>query len=275
MKIRAFTLIELRKGFSIFESRFSNNQTIAAASLWGGSVQSKIGNPKSKIHHASRGFTLIELLTVIAIIGILAAIIIPTVGRVRQTARTAACLSNLRQFGVASAMYQHENHGRLNYQPGTTTPEKWGFWQERFAPYISFDTVRNAQTVWICPAATTRKLDRTDSDRKDYAMSSRVCLGSAPDFSGLALSEFDTPSRKAYIVDVDVSEKNTTLIEPSKFFAFTPGGDGKLALRHGGKVNILFLDGHVQTFGSPPIPAKLDVATGEKWLSHDKPPPDI
>ena len=47
------------------------------------------------------GLTLAELLTVIAIIGILAAILIPTVGKVRETAKSTACKSNLRQLGMA------------------------------------------------------------------------------------------------------------------------------------------------------------------------------
>ncbi|AHF90267.1 prepilin-type N-terminal cleavage/methylation domain-containing protein [Opitutaceae bacterium TAV1] len=64
----------------------------------------------------SAGFTLIELLTVIAIIGILAAIIIPTVGKVRKTARDTQCRSNLHQIGVAVTLYAQENNNK--FPPG-------------------------------------------------------------------------------------------------------------------------------------------------------------
>jgi prepilin-type N-terminal cleavage/methylation domain-containing protein/prepilin-type processing-associated H-X9-DG protein len=56
-------------------------------------------------------FTLIELLTVIAIIGILAAILIPTVGRVREAGRAAKCTSNLRTLATTLVLAAQEKRG--------------------------------------------------------------------------------------------------------------------------------------------------------------------
>ncbi len=62
---------------------------------------------------SNAGFTLIELLTVIAIIGILAAIIIPTVGNVQKKAQQTADGSNLRQIGQTALIYAQDNKDRL------------------------------------------------------------------------------------------------------------------------------------------------------------------
>ncbi len=64
-------------------------------------------------HPPARAFTLVELLVVMAIIGILAALLLPTLGRSKESARAVGCLSNLRQIGVALQLYIQENNNRL------------------------------------------------------------------------------------------------------------------------------------------------------------------
>ncbi|MCJ7750723.1 MAG: type II secretion system GspH family protein, partial [Armatimonadetes bacterium] len=58
-----------------------------------------------------RGFTLIELLISIAIIGLLAGITFPLLGRSRHKARATACVNNLRQIGIALQMYASDWDG--------------------------------------------------------------------------------------------------------------------------------------------------------------------
>ena len=83
------------------------------------------------------GFTLIEALIVISLISLLIAILLPALGQAREIARAAVCMSNLRQIGIMSVMYQDDFGGSLAGGDSQIFPEMDFSWTVHLAAYHS------------------------------------------------------------------------------------------------------------------------------------------
>jgi len=111
----------------------------------------KISNRGAKRFPA--GFTLIELLVVIAIIALLMAILMPALSRVRNQARSVACLTQIKQWGLYFSMYTDDNNGSfmegVNGRANTHPQDRNHRWVKALGPYYKWDT-----QLTCCPNAT-------------------------------------------------------------------------------------------------------------------------
>ena len=89
---------------------------------------------KEVVHSRAQGVTLIELLVVFAIIGVLAAIILPVISSMEERANITQCASNLRQIGIAMSSYVADHSQRL---PVPCNTEGRSLWQNGKYGYVA------------------------------------------------------------------------------------------------------------------------------------------
>jgi prepilin-type N-terminal cleavage/methylation domain-containing protein/prepilin-type processing-associated H-X9-DG protein len=222
------------------------------------------------------GFTLIELLVVIAIIGILASLLLPVLNRAKDKARQTSCMNNLRQTGIATAMYADD----FSFYPPGLVPNQTQ-WDLALNPYTGGPNqavLTNAGTsrgkVFSCPAAkilgTNISLNYSANPNvcKDLRFSSpvkettltrpeQIILAAdgiqyTPDGSSQAMFWGMTNALGVYVsMDDGLIANQTNFIPPGPdadaILADTDPAGADLRYRHSGRAVALFAGGHVES----------------------------
>lgn len=94
-----------------------------------------------------RAFSLIELLAVVGIIAVLVALLLPTLGRSRQQARTAQCANQMHEIYLAGQNWKIENERTGNRKAFGAQG-----WMDEWAPYFQYDTAQKIERrMYVCP----------------------------------------------------------------------------------------------------------------------------
>ena len=225
-----------------------------------------------------------ELLVVIAIISLLAAILFPVFASVRDRARAASCLSNMKQIGTGVLMYEQDNDEQLFFRavsgtsvgrtrvvnptlmsktlnPTVYYPEQW---YNVLIPYVK------SSQVWACPSDPTPTLSADASGNttipRSYVVSSAV--------ESLRLTQVPDPT-STIVVTEKVSSAGDTWLDQMDGDMLpqqtSPAAMNSVANWHEGGMNNAFFDGHAKWEMASSVWASADL-TGCRVI-HNNPAP--
>jgi prepilin-type N-terminal cleavage/methylation domain-containing protein/prepilin-type processing-associated H-X9-DG protein len=202
-----------------------------------------------KTHRTTRGFTLIELLTVIAIIAILAGILLPTLGKARQSAMRTKCLNNLRELAKGLQLYAQDFRSQFPLDVPPRQASRLSRTYETSSTHILYqrgevglgymynasnpeESYIDTRETYFCPAASeyTSAAGIEEWNRRTTVESGYIYRGEQ---DGLKLTRESNPSYRALIMDYTVTSSS------------------RANENHGGShAMVVYVDGHGEAYAN-------------------------
>jgi prepilin-type N-terminal cleavage/methylation domain-containing protein len=200
-----------------------------------------IGVQCGVVKKSHTAFTLIEILVVLAVIGILAAILFPVFGRARESARRVTCISNVKQIALAVTQYAADNSDHLPPVAYRTPGGEDVEWPELLEPYLK------TQQVLRCPSDSL-------SVRISYGLNERAFADledNTPQSNQVSM--FQRASETVMAAETGTADDLVTprpdtfkLVAPAPAGDINDDEDSRPSARHFETCTVAFLDGHIK-----------------------------
>ncbi len=188
-------------------------------------------------------FTLIELLVVISIIAILASLLLPALGKARDTSKRIHCADNMKNVGLGIIMYTNDWNAYIPVAWDGTTA-----WTKK----IHADYAKGNTKLFQCPVGNQASIPDNFMTHWDktyaiyYANASSPFYGMGSWTIYLKITQLSPPSQYVTLTD-SINLDDSQLRQCYCVGCNQPWANSKIQLRHQKKSNAFFIDGHVDS----------------------------
>ncbi len=226
--------------------------------------------PDQFMKQTKETFTLIELLVVLAILAILAALLLPALNKARTAGNSAACVSNLKQIGIAAGAYSADNNDF--YVPATQNNASGEqiYWYSAIGVYLSHSHRADYKLHGTMGAAPWMKVFQCNPVEKPlsgtlypyngvFSYGLMYCQSGAlarlyPGNGSLKMGNLTRPSTRLLSAE---SASVDNGLECGAFLIANQGGNTPIYFKHGGLLTREQQKPLFSTWASPPYPETI------------------